>query len=102
MRVSEHWPTTTLECWSTELRRHPSVSVPSHNNTNNGIMIPNSTIYDLEDDALKSITGLELTSTNYDVLIEILKERYGKVQLIIENHYRKLTDTSTASNKPAL
>ena len=53
----------------------------------------------LEGDALKSIAGLELTHANYDVAIEILKERYGNVQLIIENHYAKLSDMSTASNK---
>lgn len=53
----------------------------------------------LEGDASKAIAGLELTHANYDVAVEILKERYGNVQLIIENHYAKLSDMNTASNK---
>ena len=56
----------------------------------------------LEGEALKSITGLELTEANYDVAIDILKERYGNVQLIIENHYSKLSDLSPASHKTTI
>ena len=41
----------------------------------------------LENEALKSIGGLELTNTNYDVAIDILKGRYGNVQLMIDSHY---------------
>ena len=53
----------------------------------------------LESEALKSIAGLELTETNYDVAIAMLKERYGNTELIIENHYSQLSDMSPASDK---
>ncbi|XP_066925958.1 uncharacterized protein [Clytia hemisphaerica] len=53
----------------------------------------------LEGTALKSINGLELTQTNYNVAIEILKERYGNTQLIIDNHYTKLSDLGVATDR---
>ena len=35
----------------------------------------------LERDALKTVSGLELTNSNYDATVAILKERYGNEQL---------------------
>ncbi|MEM7375590.1 MAG: DUF1759 domain-containing protein, partial [Bacteroidota bacterium] len=53
----------------------------------------------LQGDALKTIAGLESTNSNYTVAIDILKERYGNQQLIIQNHYTKLADLEAASDR---
>ena len=43
------------------------------------------------------ISGLEITGTNYKVTVELLKERYGKKQLMINAHYSQLRDLPTTS-----
>ena len=48
---------------------------------------------------LKSITGLKLTNANYEVTVNMLKERFGNKQLMIDLHYMQLMDVSTAINK---
>ena len=53
----------------------------------------------LEREALKAISGLELTNSNYDAAIAILKERYGNEQLIVDTHYTKLMEMSPAVNR---
>ena len=53
----------------------------------------------LENEALKSIAGLELTNANYEAAINLLKERYGNDQLIVDTHYAKLMEMPPASNK---
>ena len=54
----------------------------------------------LENEALKSIAGLELTNDNYEAAINLLKERYGNNnQLIVDTHYTKLIEMPPASNK---
>ena len=53
----------------------------------------------LENEALKSIAGLELTNANYEAAINLLKERYGNNQLIVVTHYTKIMEMPPASNK---
>lgn len=48
--------------------------------------------------ALKTIAGLPLTSENYQVAVDLLKERYGKNHLIIEAHYSVLSNISLTAN----
>ena len=52
----------------------------------------------LRNDAKDVIAGLETTKANYDVAIELLQERYGKKQLIINAHYAKLKEMPQSSN----
>ena len=40
--------------------------------------------------ALKTIQGLELTNANYDTVINLLQERYGKKQMVLDAHYTHL------------
>ena len=54
---------------------------------------------ELQSDALKSIGGLELTNANYETAVNMLHERYGRKQLILDNHYNQLSEMPTASNK---
>ena len=56
----------------------------------------------LENEALQSIEGLELTNTNYEVATILLKERYGNNQLIVDAHDTKLIVMPPASNKTTL
>jgi len=56
---------------------------------------------ELENEALKSIAGLELTNANYEAAISILKERYGNTQLILDTHYTQLMEMPPAINKTA-
>ena len=53
----------------------------------------------LENEALKSIAGVELTNANYDAAINLLKESHGNNQLIVNTHYTKLMEMPPASNK---
>ena len=53
----------------------------------------------LENEALKSIAGLELANANYEAAINLLKERYGNNQLIVDTHYTKLMEMPPALNK---
>ncbi|KRY44566.1 hypothetical protein T03_418, partial [Trichinella britovi] len=42
--------------------------------------------------ALAEINSLSLTAANYDAAIEILKNRFGRKDLVIQNHIRKLLE----------
>ena len=53
----------------------------------------------LEGKALLAISGLELTSDNYDVASTLLKERFGDEQLVVDNHYAKILNIFPASNE---
>ena len=44
----------------------------------------------LEGEPSTQIANLEMTAANYNSALEILKDRYGDKQRIIEAHYRKL------------
>ena len=45
------------------------------------------------------ISGLELTQENYDIAINLLKERYGKKQIMIKAHFAKLMNLPMATYK---
>ena len=52
----------------------------------------------IESDALKSIEGLALTNANYEVAANLLKERFGNEQLIIDSHYMHVMDMPAATH----
>ena len=41
-------------------------------------------------DAATCISGLQLTNDNYDIALNLLKERYGDHQIIVSAHMNKL------------
>ena len=47
--------------------------------------------------AKETISGLETTDANYQVTIDILQERYGRKQLIINAHYAKIKEIPVTS-----
>ena len=49
----------------------------------------------LEDEAARAIQGLLLTNTNYNVVIDILKEKSGEPQTIITAHMDDLLKLPT-------
>ena len=49
--------------------------------------------------AFMAISGISLTSENYQVAVAILKEKFGKKDSIIEMRYAKLQHLSVSSNK---
>ena len=49
--------------------------------------------------AMDVISGLELTNKNYSIAIQLLKERYGKDQRIIDAHHAQLMNMPTVSNQ---
>ena len=51
--------------------------------------------------ASEVISGLELTKDNYYVAIELLKERYGKKQVMVNAHNAKLINLPVATFKSA-
>ena len=52
----------------------------------------------LEGDALEAISGLSLSSGNYDEAKKILQERFGDQQAIVNAHYVQLIDVPIARN----
>ena len=46
----------------------------------------------LQGQASEVLSGLELTNDNYEVAIDLLKERYGRKQFMIDAHYAKLAN----------
>ena len=49
--------------------------------------------------AVSVIAGISITNEGYDVAIQILQERFGNKEVIIEAMYAKLQRLPTASNK---
>ena len=52
----------------------------------------------LRGSALSSISGLSLTSENYEQAVDILKKRYGNKQLLISSHMDKLLSISPVTS----
>ena len=53
----------------------------------------------LKGTASEVISGLELTQENYNIAINLLKERYGKKQIMIKAHFAKLMNLPMATYK---
>ena len=51
----------------------------------------------LEGDALEVIGGMTLTNANYDKAKDILKERYGRQDVIVNAHYKSLVNLPVSS-----
>ena len=51
----------------------------------------------LEGDALEVIGGMTLTNVNYDKAKDILKERYGRQDVIVNAHYKSLVNLTMSS-----
>jgi hypothetical protein len=49
-------------------------------------------------DAKSALEGLELTTTNYATAIDLLKDRFGNSQTVINAHYTALMDMNKASD----
>ncbi|KRX33666.1 hypothetical protein T05_16002, partial [Trichinella murrelli] len=52
----------------------------------------------LTGNALNAIDGLTVTAANYSAAIDILKSRFGRRDLIIKTHIRKLLDTTPCND----
>ena len=52
----------------------------------------------LTGEAMQVISGLTLSNENYAVAINILKERYGNIQDVVNLHYNKMINLQPASN----
>lgn len=55
----------------------------------------------LRGDALSAISGYELSNSNYSVVVDVLKQRFGNPQLIVDAHYRSLSHLPMATNQAA-
>ena len=55
----------------------------------------------LRGDALSAISGYELSNSNYSVVVDVLKQRFGNPQLIVDAHYRSLSHLPMATNQTA-
>ena len=52
----------------------------------------------LEGDALEVIGGITLTNANYDKAKDIMKERYGRQDVIVNAHYKSLVNLPVSSS----
>ena len=53
----------------------------------------------LKGEALEAISGYQLSNENYTVVVDMLKKRFGNQQLIIDAHYRSLSNIPPATNQ---
>ena len=53
----------------------------------------------LTNEALDAISGYRLSNSNYKVVVDVLKQRFGNPQLIIDAHYRTLSHLPAATNQ---
>ena len=53
----------------------------------------------LTKEALDAISGYQLSNSNYEVVVDVLKKRFGNAQLIIDGHYRSLAHLPAATNQ---
>ena len=51
----------------------------------------------LKNEAKDVISGLESTENNYEVAVDLLEERYGRKELMVNAHYSQLRNLPTAS-----
>lgn len=51
-------------------------------------------------ETLAAIEGLDTTNQNYAVAVSILKDRYGKVGIVLDAHYQALQNIRRANNIP--
>ncbi len=49
-------------------------------------------------DALKTVSGLQFTAENYQVAVDLLNDRFGRNQVIIEAHYTAVEDLTLTSS----
>ncbi|KFD49757.1 hypothetical protein M514_09352 [Trichuris suis] len=49
--------------------------------------------------ALEAVTGLYLTSANYAVAVDILKNRFGRLNAIIQNHIVSLLELQASAER---
>ena len=52
----------------------------------------------LAGEALEAVSGYQLSNSNYDVVIDVLKTRFGNRQMIIDAHYRNLAHLPAATH----
>ena len=55
----------------------------------------------LKGEALEAISGYQLSNDNYQVVVDVLKRRFGRPQLIVDAHYRSLSHLPPAKNNVA-
>ena len=53
----------------------------------------------LTGEALEAVAGYQLTNENYPIVIDVLKQRFGNKQMIIDTHYRSLSHLPPATNQ---
>jgi len=51
--------------------------------------------------ALSAISGYQLFSPHYAVVVDVLKQRFGNPQLIVDAHYQSLSHLPVATNQTA-
>ena len=54
----------------------------------------------LTGEAKNSVSGIQLSNENYQVAVELLKERYGDKQTVVTSHYTELIYLKPAPNNP--
>ena len=54
----------------------------------------------LSGEAKYSVSGIQLSNENYQVAVELLKERYGDKQAVVTSHYNELINLKPAPNNP--
>ena len=53
----------------------------------------------LTGEALDAISGYQLSNDNYNIVVDVLKRRFGNPQLIIDAHYCNLSHLAAATNQ---
>ena len=51
-------------------------------------------------EAKNSVSDIHIWNENYQVAVELLKERYGDKQAVVTSHYIELINSKSAPNNP--
>ena len=52
----------------------------------------------LSGEARQAVSGVLLSNENYSLVVELLRERYGDAQIVVNSHYVELTNLKLAPN----
>lgn len=70
-----------------------------HKNTNiSDIEKLNYLMSKLSGEAKQSVSGIHLSNENYAVVVDLLKERYGDSQIVVNSHYVELINLKSVPN----
>ena len=87
LKFKEFW-----DCFETTVDKNPTLS---------NVEKFNYLVSKLDGDAKNTIAGLAISNDNYNVAVNMLNERYGDIQTVVNAHYVEIINITAATNTTA-